>query len=341
MNSIVISFCIPSYNNSQAAFQIVNDLLSSENEDFEVIICDDNSQDDTQALLSQINDKRFRYIRNSQNLGAHKNWLKTLESGRGEWLYLVMGRDKLHVENIDKLIHLLELAGKNNVTCLKDRLRKKDFELYRGINAMIEFVINDHPTGIIFKREVFMTIPNREKYFTISDMYPECYIEFFSLLKGNAAFIMSGVSRGEEPVTDKTKIKSQVEFGRNIYQTYFAPARRIKQFFERIDMIELISNGAFNSYEINKYFGSGFKSLLKDVSYYWRRWCRDNEQMRHYGHEEKYIDTHEMTQNIFTAYHETKKHLREKGTYTLTKNLIMCYYVAKILIRVNVFMRFK
>ena len=32
----------------------------------------------------------------------------------------------------------------------------------------------------------------------------------------------------------------------------------------------------------------------------------------------------------------SKKHLREKGTYTLTKQFIMYYYVAKLILRVQI-----
>ena len=120
-NRPVVSFCIPVYNNAEAAVKIVQGLLVSDNQDFEVIVSDDASKDNAQELLSQIHDPRFKYYRNEKNLGAHQNWLHSLELGHGEWLYLVMDRDKLHNECIGELIALLRIARENGVLCAKDR----------------------------------------------------------------------------------------------------------------------------------------------------------------------------------------------------------------------------
>ncbi|MBQ9575034.1 MAG: glycosyltransferase, partial [Synergistaceae bacterium] len=41
----VVSFCIPVYNNAEAAVKIVNSLLSSSDMRFEVVVSDDASTD--------------------------------------------------------------------------------------------------------------------------------------------------------------------------------------------------------------------------------------------------------------------------------------------------------
>ena len=78
----IVSFCIPVYNNAEGAVKIVNSLLTSTDERFEVVVSDDNSSDNVRELLSGINDERFRYFRNDKNLGAHKNWEHSLELAR-------------------------------------------------------------------------------------------------------------------------------------------------------------------------------------------------------------------------------------------------------------------
>ena len=103
----LVSFCIPVYKNADAALEIVNGLLCSEDERFEVIVRDDASDDNIRELLSEIHDERFRLYVNEKNLGAHRNWLKTLEDGKGKYLYFVIGRDKLRGENVSRLISLL------------------------------------------------------------------------------------------------------------------------------------------------------------------------------------------------------------------------------------------
>ena len=321
----IISFCIPSYNNSQAAFQIVNDLLSSESEDFEIIFCDDNSQDDTQELLSQINDKRFIYIRNAENLGAHKNWLKTLESGRGKYLYLVMGRDKLHGENITSLVELLR---DKNFAFVRDKHNaKRSFKIYSGISAMINFLGFNHPTGLIFNRENFSAIPEREKYFASSDMYPENYIIRDLLLKGTGAEINSGIFR-DEVVIDYARKKSAVENDKNIFDAYYSPARRTRQFFELVDMIDALPD-IFTQHERNKYFHEKFSELLLAVTKAWRGLCANPDWQAHYNQAVRTVTRREMFRNIIQAVHDTTEHLRENHTYNFSRKLRMNYLAVK------------
>ena len=166
--NLIVSFCIPLYNSAETTLELVNGLLDTEETRFEVVVSDDASKDKSQEILSQIQDKRFRYFRNERNLGAHKNWEHSLELGRGEWLYLSMGRETLHGDKISKLIELLARAREENVVIIDDRFyfyqpNIEGLKTYDGIDAMINFISVDHPTGLVFKGDIFRTIPMRLK----------------------------------------------------------------------------------------------------------------------------------------------------------------------------------
>lgn len=335
-NRIIVSFCIPVYNNSEGAVKIVNALLSSPDTRFEVVVSDDASTDGVQELLAQIHDDRFRYFRNAQNLGAHKNWLHSLELGRGEWLYLIMGRDMMCGENISRLITLLEQAHENGVVYLKDHGHfREGLDIRSGIDAMSSFIGYNHQTGEIFRREEFTAIPEetRQHYFSIGDMYPENFAIRDLLLKGKGAFIHSGVSTGEL-FTDMTKVTSKVEYGIDINTTYFAPPRRTKQFFEQIDMLDELTD-KFSRQELDKYFSLKYYSLLTMVSYAYRTVCKAQYHAAHYGHPLVYIGIPEMIRYILKAYHDTKAHLKEKGTYSSARQRIMSYCTLKAIIQVT------
>ena len=321
MTEIIVSFCVPVYNNAEAAARIVRDLLNTEDDRFEVVVSDDASSDETEALLTEIADGRLRYFRNEKNLGAHKNWEHSLELGRGQWLYLVMGRDKMNGENIPSLIERLNYARENGITYLKDRGHKREgFDVHEGIDAMINFVTYNHPTGCVFRADLFREIPDRTRYFENSDMYPEVYVVRDLLLKGKGAFIHSGVAYGGF-VTDKAQAKSNVEQGGDIRKTYFAPARRTKQFFEQIDMVMTLKN--FSDEELDRFFAAKYFSLLDHVSYRWRIWCRDEVQMSHYGQPVTKITLAEMIRNITQAFKDTKTHLEENGMFTPARKEMM------------------
>ena len=332
----VVSFCIPVYNNSEGAVKIVKALLSSTDPRFEVVVSDDASSDNVGELLSGISDFRFKYFRNDHNLGAHKNWLHSLELGTGRWVYLIMGRDMMSGQNIGRLIPLLEQAEQNGVLYLKDHGHYRDgLRISEGIDAMTNFVGYNHQTGEIFRRDNFMAIQEREHYFSIADMFPENYAIRDLLLKGKGAFIHSGVVEGGF-ATDKSQVKSRVEYAADIEKAYFAPPRKLKQFYEQIDMIDELPAGTFTDDERDAFFKSKYTTMLEHVSYWFRMWCRDSVQMAHYGQPVRYIGIPEMVRNIFRAHRETTAHLKDKGTYTFRRRLIMYWCTAKTAIKLSV-----
>lgn len=331
---IIVSFCIPVYNNAKAAQIMVEYLLRSDDSRFEVVVSDDNSRENVGELLSGIHDSRLRYFRNENNLGAHKNWEHALELGRGEWLYLIMARDMVHGENITRLIEFLEHARKNGITYLKDgyawlmgnRVAKKyGIAVYEGIKAMTKCIRIEHPSGDIYDGEMFRTIPDRTRYFEISDMYPENYVRHYMLLRGKGAYIMSGLYFYYDPrLIEFSEVRSGTDKSKNVFDSYFAPARCIKQHLELIDMIDGDCPRIFALAEADRYLASAIMELLYNITLRWRNRCDDESWMFHYGHSTRHVSIREMLTNVLTARRTVESHLRDKGTLTLKRRVIIC-----------------
>lgn len=349
----VVSFCIPVYNNAEAAEAIVKELLSCEDPRFEVIVSDDNSSENVEELLSRIDDSRFRYHRNEKNLGAHKNWQHTLELGRGEWLYLVMGRDRLHGDKIPRLIEILNSARENDIVVLKDGYtygnyymcsKKKNNCVYSGVDAMIEFARIEHPTGDIYSREIFMSVKNRSIYFETSDMYPEARLKFAMLMKGKGTYVTSGVHvYGEKNarLINFAETKSGVENGNNIFDAYYAPRRTTLQEFELIDIMDIEFSGQFSNDDADRFFAAKFRELLTFVTHVWYSRCGDYGWSSHYGHSPRYVGSIEMTRNVMAAYKSVKSHLQEKGKFTKRREKIMRVSCAKTIAKCILYYPFK
>ena len=353
LGKIIVSFCIPVYNNALAAEAIVKELLSCEDSRFEVIVCDDNSHENVEELLTKIHDPRFRYYRNEKNLGAHKNWEHTLELGCGEWLYLIMARDRMHGDKIPGLIEILENAQKNDIVYLKDGYthgkykfysKKKNNCVYSGVDAMIEFVRIEHPTGDIYDRKIFLSVQNRSRYFETSDMYPEARLKFDMLLKGKGTYITSGIHiYGEKNarLIDFAKTKSGVDQGKNVFDAYYAPRRTTLQLFELMDMMDREFSGLFTENEADRFFNAKFRELLMYITLFWYSRCGDYSWSAHYGHPTRYVSSFEMIGNVITAYKSTKAHLREKGLFTSARRSIMCVNCAKAIAKCIMYYPFK
>ncbi|MCP5095896.1 MAG: glycosyltransferase [Chloroflexi bacterium] len=80
-----ISVITPTYNRAQLTAQAVQSVLDQTFEDFEMIVIDDGSKDDTEAVIGAISDPRLKYIKRA-NGGAAAASNTGLELAQGEWI---------------------------------------------------------------------------------------------------------------------------------------------------------------------------------------------------------------------------------------------------------------
>lgn len=91
----LVSVCIPAYNNAGYIKDTVESILQQTYQNIEVIVVDDNSTDDTVAVLESISDERLKLYRNEQNLGMAGNWNKCLSLATGEFVKLICADDMI------------------------------------------------------------------------------------------------------------------------------------------------------------------------------------------------------------------------------------------------------
>ena len=65
-----ISIIIPTYNREKLLIRSIKSILKQTYKNFEIIIVDDFSKDNTKNIINIFNDKRIRYIRLRKNKGA-------------------------------------------------------------------------------------------------------------------------------------------------------------------------------------------------------------------------------------------------------------------------------
>jgi len=91
-----ISVCIPTYNYAHYIPFAVESVLNQQFTDFELIIVDDCSKDNTEEVVSRfLYDKRVLFEKNERNLGLVCNWNKCLSKSRGEYIKFVLADDML------------------------------------------------------------------------------------------------------------------------------------------------------------------------------------------------------------------------------------------------------
>ena len=78
-------------------------------QDFEVLILDDCSPDNTPEVARSFEDPRVRHIRNEPNLGHLRNYNKGIELAQGEYLWLISADDRLRKPyTLERYVEVME-----------------------------------------------------------------------------------------------------------------------------------------------------------------------------------------------------------------------------------------
>jgi len=107
---------MPAFNAARHIEAAIRSILSQTVSDLELIIYDNASTDDTEALCRQAAaaDSRVRYVRNRKNLGAAENYNLALRAARGRYFKWSSSNDLCHPEFLQACVAVLE-ADRNAV----------------------------------------------------------------------------------------------------------------------------------------------------------------------------------------------------------------------------------
>lgn len=105
-NQVVISVIVPCYKVEQFLEKCVNSILSSSFKDFEIILVDDGSPDQSGELADNLakRDDRIRVI-HKQNGGVVKARETGVEAAQGEWITLVDSDDSITPNALEDLFN--------------------------------------------------------------------------------------------------------------------------------------------------------------------------------------------------------------------------------------------
>lgn len=106
----LVSIGIPVYNSELTLAKTLDCLLAQTFEDFEVIISDNGSKDGTAEICQAYAriDSRIRYVRQSVNLGATRNFKFVLAQARGKYFHWLAGDDTRSDDFLAENVSFLE-----------------------------------------------------------------------------------------------------------------------------------------------------------------------------------------------------------------------------------------
>ena len=117
----MISIVLPSFNRAQVLSKAVESILRQTYKDFELIIVDDGSTDNTADVVKNFNDDRIVYVR-QENAGACVARNNGIEHSRGEYIAFQDSDDIWHEDKLEKQLTTLRNTGADVVFCRMNRM---------------------------------------------------------------------------------------------------------------------------------------------------------------------------------------------------------------------------
>jgi glycosyltransferase involved in cell wall biosynthesis len=87
-----VTVVIPTYNRAGFLGEAIKSVLSQTYSDFDLVIIDNASTDNTKEIVKSFTDRRISYHKNNENVGIMGNWNRSLDFAKGEY-FMILGDD--------------------------------------------------------------------------------------------------------------------------------------------------------------------------------------------------------------------------------------------------------
>jgi len=106
-NNPLVTVITVTYNSSAYVRDAIESILASSYPNFELIIGDDSSSDNTWEIVAGFRDPRIVKYRNEQNIGEYPNRNKAIQLAKGEYLIFIDGDDMIYPHGLDFMVKTL------------------------------------------------------------------------------------------------------------------------------------------------------------------------------------------------------------------------------------------
>jgi len=182
----IVSVIIPTYNRAHVLARAIQSVLNQTYQDFEIIVVDDGSTDNTEEVIKSFNDPRIRYIRHEENKGAAAARNTGIKAAKGEFIAFQDSDDEWLPKKLEKQMEAFDNASpkvgvvytgfwsiegnvkryslnkeivhkEGDIHCFKkagmfdERLHRLiDWELWIRVSKYFDFKFIDEPLGIAY-----------------------------------------------------------------------------------------------------------------------------------------------------------------------------------------------
>lgn len=184
-----ISVIMSVYNDSSNIESSISSVLNQDFQDFEFLIMNDGSTDDTQNILNKFSkDKRIKIFKNKKNLGLTKSLNLLLAESKGQYVARQDSDDLSISERFTKQLNYIEnnnldLCGSRAIIKGSTRITPNR-SYYLPLNISLKIKNPFIHGSLIYKKSVVEKVNNYDERFKYSQDYKlikDVFLEGFSL----------------------------------------------------------------------------------------------------------------------------------------------------------------
>lgn len=109
-NMPTVSVIIPTYNRAHLIGGAIQSVLDQTYQDFEIIVVDDGSTDNTAEVVKSFNEQRIKCIRHDKNRGGSAARNTGIKAAKGEYIAFQDSDDEWFIEKLEKQMKIFETA---------------------------------------------------------------------------------------------------------------------------------------------------------------------------------------------------------------------------------------
>src|SRR3989339_152598 len=279
MKDIFFSILIPTYNGAEVIGDTLRSILSQSYQNFEIIIQDDASTDNTIEVIKSFKESRIKIFQNEKNLGYPGNLESLSKKATGDIVYLMGQDDILGNDALQNTCNAFKLSDDIGAVArpyfwFDEKIEKPVRATERLSSEKDEVVkITDNYERLVLTIDVagqLSGLAMRRKFMDTpfhGDIFPCHVYPFIAILKRHpivflkdynvAVRIRSSQCRSVSSIYDKSPIESWVDFANNVF-----PEREFSE-FRRYFIINYVAKNYVGLVQIRNYARYGY--LLREI----------------------------------------------------------------------------
>jgi glycosyltransferase involved in cell wall biosynthesis len=194
----LFSILIVAYNSGAFINETINSCLSQNFDNFEIIISDDNSKDNTWEIISSFNDIKIKKFKQKTNLGEYSNRNFCSKQAKGKFIIFIDGEDLLYPNGLTFLSYFVEKFSNTVIFLAKNWIEEI---IYPKVLTSEEFLKMEYLDEGICALNFTQIIVNRE-FFLLEGVFDkigeikigDVYLQYLLCSKYDSVIIPSGFS---------------------------------------------------------------------------------------------------------------------------------------------------